>query len=184
MIGYKGSKGDGGVTSSWAMLYNALWLRLLGYDNLLPNQAAYLTKMEAWYTANQLQQYGLPLNSRALYTKDDWMTFLAATYYTDTVPAQPSAFSNALFTGLFNWANATAVREPLSDWTYTNNLKPAGFRARPVYGAMYAPVLVWQTAAVAGPPADPAHTLARQTFQRVHDAHAAAKRGPAVVEVQ
>ena len=30
MIGYKGSKGDGGDPTSWPMLYNALWLRWVG----------------------------------------------------------------------------------------------------------------------------------------------------------
>ena len=35
IIGYFGSQGDGGDLDSWPMLYNALWLKLLGYDNLL-----------------------------------------------------------------------------------------------------------------------------------------------------
>ena len=77
MIGYQGSKADGGVTSSWPMLYNALWLRLLGFEELVPQ--ALLDTQRDWYAANVMQEYGLPLNSRKLYTKDDWMTFLAAT---------------------------------------------------------------------------------------------------------
>lgn len=48
------------------MLYNALWLRLLGYTDLLPQQSTYFSTMEAWYAANKLQQYGLPLNSRCV----------------------------------------------------------------------------------------------------------------------
>ena len=42
MIGYKDSQSDGGVPTSWPMLYNALWLRIFGYTDLLPNQAYYL----------------------------------------------------------------------------------------------------------------------------------------------
>jgi hypothetical protein len=72
MIGYAGSQGDGGDPSSWPMLYNALWLRLLGFDALLPNQAALLAQQAAWYQANVMEEYGLPLNSRKTYTKDDW----------------------------------------------------------------------------------------------------------------
>ena len=42
MIGFKDSQSDGGVPTSWPMLYNALWLRIFGYTDLLPNQAYYL----------------------------------------------------------------------------------------------------------------------------------------------
>jgi hypothetical protein len=177
MIGYKGSQADGGNHTSWAMLYNALWLRLLGFVNLLPEQESYLTRMEQWYVANQMQEYGLPLNSRALYTKDDWMTFLAATYYTAGEQPAPSAFSNLLFDGLFTWANATLDRVPLSDWTYTNTLDVAGFQARPVYGAMYAPVLVAQTSGFGlNSEPDEAVLHARAVFQRVHEEIALGKQ--------
>ena len=41
------------------MLYNALWLKLLGYDNLLPNQTALMAQTEGWYMRNKLQEYTL-----------------------------------------------------------------------------------------------------------------------------
>jgi hypothetical protein len=148
MIGYQGSQGDGGDTTSWAMLYNALWLRLLGYDNLLPNQSQYMSTMMTWYTKNQLHKYGLPLNSRKTFTKDDWMTFLAAYYFDNSATPQPSAFSNTLLHGLFTFANETTSRTPLSDWTNTDEATAVGFTARPVYGAMYAPVLIAKAASL------------------------------------
>lgn len=77
MIGYAGSTKDGGDPQSWPMLYNALWLRILGFEDLVPQNL--LDTQRDWYAANKMQKYGLPLNSRKLYTKDDWMTFLAAT---------------------------------------------------------------------------------------------------------
>jgi hypothetical protein len=58
-----------------------------------------------------METYGLPLNSRKLFTKDDWMTFLAATYYTTDAVPQPSAFSSMLFDGLYRFANETTSRE-------------------------------------------------------------------------
>ena len=67
MIGYAGSKKDGGDPDSWPMLYNALWLRVLGFDGLVPQ--ALLDAQRDWYAANKMQTYGLPLNSRKLYTK-------------------------------------------------------------------------------------------------------------------
>lgn len=142
MIGYAGSQGDGGDPSSFAMLYNALWLRLLGFDNLLPNQAALMAQQRAWYEANAMHQYGLPLNSRKTFTKDDWQTFLAAYYYDNSTMPQPSAFSSGLFDSLFRFANETTSRVPLSDWTNTDEATAVGFTNRPVYGAMYAPVLI------------------------------------------
>ena len=71
MLGYLGSQGDCGNTSSWPMIYNAVWLRILGYDSLLPNQAALLAQQAAWYSANVMNQYGVPLNSRKTYTKGE-----------------------------------------------------------------------------------------------------------------
>jgi hypothetical protein len=145
MLGYRGSQGGDGDSDTWAMLYNSLWLRLFDFQ-LLPNQASYLAKTAVWYQANVMQPYGLPLNSRKLYTKDDWMTFTSALYYTDAPTPQPSTFSLALFDGFFRWANETVSRVPLSDWTNTNIVPPtaAGFQNRPVLGALYAPILVAQ----------------------------------------
>lgn len=167
MIGYKGSQKDGGDPGSWPMLYNALWLRLFGFDNLLPNQAQYLDTMSSWYAANKLNEYGLPLNSRQAYTKLDWMTFLAAFYY--GADNQPSTFTNQLFDGLFSWANETTSREAISDWVWTNQPTAVGFTARPVFGAMYAPVLVAQGPSLGlGRRDDPALMHAREVFARVH----------------
>lgn len=60
MIGYAGSQGDGGDPASWAMLYNALWLRLLGFDNLLPQQSTYLEATAAWYASQQMHTCECP----------------------------------------------------------------------------------------------------------------------------
>ena len=139
-LGYLGSKGPDGDPSSWPMVYNALWLRVLGLDGLVPQ--ANLDSMRDFYVANKMETYGLPLNSRKLYTKDDWMTFLAATYFTHDAAPAPSPFSNALFDGLFRFANETVSREALSDWTNTDSNTAVGFTNRPVYGAMYAPMLI------------------------------------------
>ncbi len=140
MIGYEGSQGDGGDPASWTMLYNILWLKLLGYDNLLPKQQELLDTMGTWYFNNKLNEFGLPLNSRKTFTKDDWSMFLAAAYYQESNHSnqqpQPSAFSSELFSRLFAFANSTQNRVPLSDWTMTLTADVAGFAARPVYGAM------------------------------------------------
>ena len=89
IIGYFGSQSDGGVPTSWPMLYNALWLRIFGYTALLPNQAYYLNTMRDWYSNNVMNEYGIPLNSRKSYTKDDWMTFLAGWSDPSRSPTRP-----------------------------------------------------------------------------------------------
>jgi len=170
MLGYVGSQGDGGNTSSWAMQYNALWLRLLGYSQLLPNQTGLMTQQRDWYVANKMQQFGLPLNSRKLFTKDDWSVFMAAYYYTSDATPAPSPFSNTIFGDLFSFANVTTTRSPLSDWTNTDTPTAAGFTARPVYGAMYAPVLVTQAQSLGlGRADDPAVAHANAVFAAVHE---------------
>ena len=176
MIGYKDSQGDGGDPTSWPMVYNALWLRLLGFLDLIPNQASLFSQMETFYSTYKLDTYGLPLNSRKMYTKDDWQTFLAAFYYDTATPPQPSAFSTTLFNKLYTLANVTTSREPLSDWTSTGTPTAVGFSARPVYGAMYTPVLVSQAASLGlGDPLNPAIARANQAFREVHARRAAGK---------
>jgi hypothetical protein len=75
MIGYKDSQSDGGVPTSWPMMYNALWLRIFGYNSLLPQQDYYLNTMRDWYTSNVMNEFGVPLNSRKEYTKDDCTSY-------------------------------------------------------------------------------------------------------------
>lgn len=165
-LGYLGTPGADGDPTSWPMVYNALWLRVLGLDGLVPQQN--LDTMRDFYVANKMEVYGLPLNSRKLYTKDDWMTFLAATYFTADATPKPSDFSTALFHGLFRYANETTSREALSDWTNTDSPSSVGFTNRPVYGAMWSPMLVAQGASLglgaSGNPGDESLRTARQIF--------------------
>lgn len=124
-----------------------------------------------------MQKYGVPLNSRALFTKDDWMTFLAALYYEANEEADsegdliPSAFSNALFEGFYLWANETTDRIALSDWTWTDRPQSAGFTNRPVMGAMYAPVLISKGTKLGFGPENVIVKHANRVFEKVHRAH-------------
>ena len=70
------------------------------------------------------------------------MTFLAATFYNTESPPRPSDFSAQLHPKLFNWANETTGRDPVSDWINTESASAVGFEARPVMGALWAPMLV------------------------------------------
>ena len=88
---------------------------------------------------------------------------------------QPSAISNTLFNKFYNWANTTTSREPLSDWINTYKNTAVGFTARPVLGALYAPVLVQQGPQLGlGRADDPALIRANAIFRAVHAARARA----------
>jgi hypothetical protein len=132
---------------------------------------------------------------------------MAATFFDNASPPAPSAFSNALFRGLFRFANETTSRElvyahapairirthpksaprinytltpnknqtrPLSDWTNTDSPTAVGFSNRPVYGAMYAPVLVTRGKELglgrAGNPGDASLARAAGIFRAAWDA--------------
>ena len=103
------------------------------------------------------------------------MTFMAATFYDNSPLPQPSAISTALFNKFYNWANTTTSREPLSDWINTDAPTAVGFTARPVLGALYAPVLVQQGPQLGlGRADDPALVHANAVFRSVHAARARA----------
>ena len=69
--GTPGAATTGAAATSWSQKYNAIWLRVLGLDNLLPGQAGLLAAETAFY-ATQLNPLGLPLTSAMTSTKGDW----------------------------------------------------------------------------------------------------------------
>ena len=64
------------------------------------------------------------------YTKLDWHTFLSATFFDDSSPPKPSAFSNTLNHRFYLWANETTSRVAISDWVHTVSPTMQGFQAR------------------------------------------------------
>ncbi|KAL2191908.1 DUF1793-domain-containing protein [Thermothelomyces heterothallicus CBS 203.75] len=86
-----------------------------------------------WYHA-VLQKYGLPLDSRHLYTKSDWEFFAAAVTGEKT--------RTEILTAVARWVNETVVDRPLTDLYETegNGNFPGNIRfmARPVVGGHFA----------------------------------------------
>ncbi|KAL9005276.1 MAG: hypothetical protein Q9188_001945 [Gyalolechia gomerana] len=84
-----------------------------------------------WYAA-VLQTYGLPLDSRHLYTKSDWEFFAAAV---------TSASTRAeILQSVAKWVNETSTDRPLTDLyeTESGGWPGAHFMARPVTGGHFA----------------------------------------------
>ncbi len=111
---------------TWSQKYNLVWDQILEY-NLFPEN---IRKTEAAYYMRKLNSYGLPLDSRADYTKLDWSVWTA------TLTPETGQF-DAIIDRIYRWTNETPSRVPLTDWYDTKNAKQIGFQARSVVGGVF-----------------------------------------------
>jgi hypothetical protein len=112
--------------NTWSQKYNLVWDQMLGY-NLFPKS---IRDTELAYYMTRMNQYGLPLDVRADYTKLDWSVWTA------TLASDPKQY-NTLMDSIYKWTNETPDRVPLSDWYDTKSGKHIGFEARSVVGGVY-----------------------------------------------
>ena len=116
--------------SGWSMKYNLVWDRLLGLD-LIPDTfyekeiASYLPRME---------RYGLPLDSRAPYSKTDWILWTAAMAPEEDFPKFVAPVADYL--------RQTDTRVPFSDYCDTETGRYEKFIARSVQGGLFMPLLM------------------------------------------
>ena len=118
------------AAGSWSMKHNLIWDRLLGLD-LFPKSVG--DAEVAWYLKVQ-KKYGLPVDQRTDTSLIDWALWSIAL-------ADKDADFQKLFAPIFNYANETPSRVPLSDWFITTDAKMKGFQARPVVGGIYIKLL-------------------------------------------
>ena len=116
--------------STWSQKYNLVWDKLLDF-NLFPKE---VLKNEINYYKTVMGPYGLPLDNRERYTKNDWITWTA------TLADNLSDF-RAIFDPVYDFANKTPDRVPFSDWYIVDNARQVGFQARSVVGGLFIKML-------------------------------------------
>jgi hypothetical protein len=112
--------------STWSQKYNLVWDKLLDL-NLFPKEV--FQKEIAFYKTVQAE-FGLPLDSRERYTKNDWVTWTA------TMAENLNDF-RTIFDPVYAFADRTPNRVPLSDWYIVDNAQMRGFQARSVTGGFF-----------------------------------------------
>ena len=118
------------VSNTWSQKYNLIFEKILNLT--LFDQSVF--KLETQYYQTQMFKYGVPLDSRANFTKGDWSMWSASLGTRD----QLYSFIDANYQFLID----TPDRVPWTDWYQTNNARLKGFMARPVIGGIYMPMVV------------------------------------------
>jgi len=116
--------------STWSQKYNLVWDKLLDF-NLFPKE---VLRSEISYYKTVMAPFGLPLDSRERYSKNDWITWTA------TLADNINDF-RTIFDPVYLYADMTPNRVPLSDWYITDNGQMVGFQARSVVGGFYIKML-------------------------------------------
>eukprot|EP00401_Gymnodinium_catenatum_P037391 CAMPEP_0117518306 /NCGR_PEP_ID=MMETSP0784-20121206/32063_1 /TAXON_ID=39447 /ORGANISM="" /LENGTH=705 /DNA_ID=CAMNT_0005314221 /DNA_START=1 /DNA_END=2118 /DNA_ORIENTATION=- len=119
------------LPGTWSQKYNLLYQKVLGLKAF--PQSVFDEEEKYYHT--KMEVCGVALDNRHQYTKSDWSLWSAS------LATSQSQF-NAIVDGVFNFANTTPSRVPLSDWYDVTTCTAKGFRARPVQGGLYAKMLV------------------------------------------
>ena len=115
----------------WSMKYNLVWDLVLDLG-LLPRDF-YRRETESYLA--RINEFGLPLDSRADYTKSDWEVWSASM-------AQDKETFRRLIAPLAHYLRTTSTRVPFSDYYDTKTGRYVAFIARSVQGGVYMPMLL------------------------------------------
>ncbi|TAH65098.1 MAG: DUF4965 domain-containing protein, partial [Anaerolineaceae bacterium] len=119
------------LENSFSMKYNLIW------DKLWETEIFELEDFEHEFASylNKTNQFGMPLDNRADYTKSDWLVWTAALLDTNEKFRQ---FISPLYAAY----NNSPTRVPLTDWYDTKTAKMIAFQNRTVQGGLYIGLLL------------------------------------------
>ena len=119
---------------TWSQKYNLVWDRMLDLNLFAPA----IAETELAHYRTKFNKYGLPLDSRAAYTKLDWLVWSAC------LTRKQDDF-DAMLAPLAGWLDDAPQRVPLSDWFETDTGEQPGghgFFSRTVVGGIYIKLLL------------------------------------------
>lgn len=119
-----------GKENTYSLKYNILFDKLFGFNFIGQD----VCEREVSYYITKNNEYGVPLDTREVYTKSDWIMW-TATLTEDKEKAK------ALYSPIINFLKNSPQREPFSDWYYTDSGKFTYFKNRTVQGGVFAPLL-------------------------------------------
>jgi hypothetical protein len=112
--------------NTWSQKYNMVWDKLWK-TNVFP---AGTMERDVQYYLKKQNKYGLPLDIRKDYTKNDWIMWTAAM-------AKDKATFLKFVEPVYKFMNETESRVPTSDWYDTKTGLMVGFKARSVIGGFW-----------------------------------------------
>lgn len=118
-----------GEADTWSLKYNLVWDKI--FDTNLFSEKVY-EKEFSWYM-QKANQYGVPLDNRADYSKSDWLCWCAA--MTDNQEQV-----ERLIYPIADYLENTKTRVPFGDWYNTVTGKYEHFIGRSVQGGIYMPI--------------------------------------------
>lgn len=111
---------------TWSLKYNMVWDNLLGYNLFSEN----VKKNEIKLYTEKMNRYGVPLDSRADYTKLDWLMWT-------TNICDDREYFDKVCHSIVNMINETTDRVPMTDLYFTTNGECKMFVGRSVVGAVF-----------------------------------------------
>lgn len=112
--------------NSWSLKYNIVWDKLLDINIFNPS----IFEKEVSLYGEKMNKYGVPLDSRADYTKIDWLVWT-------TVMTDNAEYRQRVMETIYNFVCDTPDRTPMPDWYYTSVPRREFFQNRTVLGGIY-----------------------------------------------
>ncbi len=117
--------------NTWSQKYNMIWDKLW-QTKVFPEGAM---ERDVKYYLKKQNKFGLPLDIRKDYTKNDWIMWTAAM-------ANDKETFLKFVEPIYKFMNETESRVPTSDWYDTKTGRMVGFKARSVIGGFWMQVLI------------------------------------------